>query len=459
MKRIVIREHSRIVRLRKEYTNVQRDGCTYLEPHLYDRLKKFDQHKRAEADRIFRWSDSYAQTQQWVGVVQVPGLQLEVLPKIDVPEVDGQYTVDQAARANLLYMLSIAGDIPVRSRELASLLQRRAPLSETLARLFAERLKSELLRGPERSYVQFEENVRNFKGKLLIAKHSLHNAAHRERFYCRFEEFCDDTIMNRIFRATCRHLLKSSYTPATQDLLSHCLLLLESVQDVFVHDDLFDQVVLSRQNERFADLLNFCRLVLREFSPTAQSGDVQTFSVLFDMNYVFERFVAGFLKSRVLARFPGFSLYASSKKKVLHLMSCDGQGILPLQPDMVIQAQDGERVLLDTKWKRLSNQGNRGGVTTSDLYQLFAYTRRYGCKRSILLYPQVPGSKQRDFEIIDSNSKHSGEQVGIRFVDIHRNLRTSCGRDQLAGELSAIIEHSFGEIRAAATNSQCEVIA
>jgi 5-methylcytosine-specific restriction enzyme subunit McrC len=459
MKRIVIREHSRIVRLRKGDSTAQTDGCTHLESHLYDRLKRFDHYKRAEADRIFRWSDSYALTRQWVGVVQVPGLQLEILPKIDVPEVDQEQTVNQAARANLLYMLSISGDIPVRSRDLASLLQRRAPLSETLARLFAESLKIELLRGPERSYVQFEENVRSFKGKLLSAKQSLHNAAHRERFYCRFEEFCDDTIMNRIFRATCRYLLSCSYTPATQDVLSHCVLLLESVQDVFVHDELFDQVVLSRQNERFADLLNFCRHVLRDFSPTAQTGDVQTFSVLFDMNYVFERFIAGFLRSRVLDRFPGYSLYASSKKKVLHLMSCNGQGIFPLQPDLVIEAEDGERLLLDTKWKRLSNQGNRGGVSTSDLYQLFAYTRRYGCKRSLLLYPQVPGSKQRDFEIIDSNNRHSGEQVGIRFVDIHRNLRTSYGRDQLADELARVIEHSFEGIRATGTQSQCEVIA
>lgn len=458
MKRIVIREHTRIVRLRKDYSKVPTDGCAYLESHLYDRLKNFDHYKRSEADRIFRWSDSYALTQQWVGVVQVPGLQLEILPKIDVPEADRE-AVHHAARSNLLYMLSIAGDIPMRSRDVASLLQRRAPLSETLARLFAERLVSELLRGPERSYVQFEENVRSFKGKLLTAKQSLHNAAHRERFYCHFEEFCDDTVMNRIFRATCRYLLKSTYTPATQDLLSHCLLLLDSVQDVWAHDELFDQVVLSRQNERFADLLHFCRLVLRDFSPTAQTGDVQTFSVLFDMNHVFERFIAGFLRSRVLGRFPGYSLFASSKKKVQHLMSCDGHGIFPLQPDMVIEAVDGEQLILDTKWKRLSNEGNRGGVSTSDLYQLFAYTRRYGCKRSMLLYPQVPGAKQRDFDIIDSNNANSGEQVGIRFVDLHRNLRTSFGRNQLADELAGIIEQSFEGIRGSTTKSQGGVIA
>ena len=33
-------------------------------------------------------------------------------------------------------------------------------------------------------------------------------------------------------------------------------------EDVFVHDELFDQITITRQNERFADVLHFCRLNL-----------------------------------------------------------------------------------------------------------------------------------------------------------------------------------------------------
>ena len=60
----------------------------YLERRLYDRLKRFDQSQRDEADRVFSWGDDSARTQQWVGVIQVPGLQVEILPKVDAPGAD-----------------------------------------------------------------------------------------------------------------------------------------------------------------------------------------------------------------------------------------------------------------------------------------------------------------------------------------------------------------------------------
>ena len=145
-------------------------------------------------------------------------------------------------------MLAVAGDVPVRSRDVARLASRQAPLSETLAAIFADRLLGELLRGPERAYLQREENLRRFKGKLLISQQTLKNAAHRERFFCRFDEFCDDTVMNRIFRAACRVLLETTRTPSTQDLLRHCLLVLDQVEDVVIHDELFDRVTLTRQS-------------------------------------------------------------------------------------------------------------------------------------------------------------------------------------------------------------------
>jgi 5-methylcytosine-specific restriction enzyme subunit McrC len=165
------------------------------------------------------------------------------------------------------------------------------------------------------------------------------------------------------------------------------------------------------------------------------------------MNHVFERFIGGFLRIRVMPSLPGYRLFSMSRKKVQHLMSCNGRGVLPLKPDLLIEAPDGKnRLVLDTKWKRLSNEGSRGGVTTNDLYQLFAYTRRYGCVRSLLLYPHVSDVQPRDFSIITKDNVHSGEQVGIRFIKLHRNLYLESEREKLAAELLELIKTSFGEI-------------
>lgn len=447
MKRLVVTEHTRIER-RAGDTSSEPGDVAFLEDRQYDRVRAFDRVDREEKDRIFDWSDGYARTKQWVGVVQVPGVQIEILPKVDLlaeqPEAGDTKNAREQARRNLLYMLSVSGDVPVRNRDIARLAVRQAPLSETLAAIFADRLRRELLLGPERAYQGQEANLRSFKGKLLIARQAQHNAAHRERFYCRYDEFSEDTLMNRVFRASCRALLEATHTPATQDALRHCLLLLDGVSDVVIQAADFDRISLDRQRERFEDVLRFCRLLLSGRSPTIEAGGTRTFSLLFDMNKVFERFVAAFLRRYVAPRLPGVAVYPQAVHHRRHLMESDGSGVLRLEPDVLVEAP-GARLIIDTKWKLLApGLRGRGGVGDADLYQLYAYTRRYGCRRSVLLYPYMPGLERREFGVLDVNGDLSGECVSVRHVRLHRNLHQESERTALTEELEGILREGLG---------------
>lgn len=453
MRRIVVGEHSRITR--KKSTSPTLDVAKgVLEEHLYDRLRRFDRDGRPPGDQVFDWRDGYARTAQWVGVIQVPGVQIEILPKVDSlgDEDDWGKDAQFAARKNLLYMLAVGGDVPVRSRDVAKLATRRAPLSETLAAIFADRLRRELLCGPERGYQHREENLRSFKGKLLISDQARANAAHRERFYCRFDEFSDDTAMNRIFKAACRVLHGVTGTPATQDVLRQCLLLLDGVSDVEVQDADFSAIAINRQNQRFEDVLRFCRLILARRTPTIEAGGTRSFSLLFDMNKVFERFVAALLHRYVAPRLDNVQVYPQARSHRRHLMECDGAGVLRLEPDILIEAS-GRRLIMDTKWKRLTpGKRGRGGVAGADLYQLYAYIRRYDSRHSVLLYPHTPGIEPRDFHVLDGTHRHSGERVAIRQVSLHRNLSAESERAQLIGELEAIVREGLGMPQAAAVD-------
>lgn len=445
MKPLVVSEHTRIER---GTAVAGRSAYACLAEHHYDRLRAFDRVDREARDRVFDWSDGYARTTQWVGVVQIPGAQVEILPKIDVlVGADAKPQDEQAqyeARRNLLYMLSVSGDIPVRSRDVARLAIRQAPLSETLAAIFADRLRQELLRGPQRAYLEHEANLRSFKGKLLVARQVLHNAAHRERFFCRFDEFSDDTLMNRIFRASCRVLLRVTRTPATQDVIHQCLLLLDGVTDTEVQSADFDRIAITRQNERFEDVLRFCRLLLSGRTPTIQAGGTQTFSLLFDMNKVFERFVAVFLRRYVVPRLTGVLLFPQATQRTRHLMESNGAGVLRLQPDLLLEGPENCRLVMDTKWKLLAaGRRGRGGVSEADLYQLYAYARRYGCARSILLYPYAAGLETRDFDVLDAQGEHL-ERVAVRHVRLHRNLHHEAERTALGDELTAIVVEGLG---------------
>ncbi len=445
MIRLSVPEHTRIVR-RDDRTARTVAGEASLPARLYDRLRRFERLSRADSERVLDWGDGFARTTQWVGVIQIPGLQLEVFPKIDWWEGEARGDggeIRHEARRNLLYMLALGGEVPVRSRDVAKLALRRAPLTETLAAIFADRLREELLRGADRGYVPQLENLRRFKGRLVVTQQVLHNAAHRERFYCGYDEFLDDTLMNRVFKASCRLLLSLTRSPSTQDVLRRCLLLLESVSDIQLQNSDFSQIRITRQNERFGDVLRFCQLLASGQSPTVQGGTTRTFSLLFDMNRVFERFVAAFVRRHVLPRFPGVQLFPQAVGQARHLMTSDGVGTLRLEPDLLLE-REGRRVVVDTKWKLLAtNRRGRGAVAESDLYQLFAYTRRYGCARSVLLYPHTPGLEPREFEVLDQHGATSGERVMVRQVKLHRNLWDAGERTALADELGALVREAL----------------
>lgn len=447
MRRVTIPEYGQIICWRRKTSPPEATArIAYLEEPLFRRLEKSEQQLSQEGKTVFSWYRDAAQAQQWVGVIQVPGLQVEILPKIDTsleaastPEDEGQW---HEARSNLLYMLAVAGDIPIRSRDVARLATRRAPLNETLAALFANQLLEELLRGCERSYVAHEENLRSFKGRLMVGKQLLKNTAHRERFYCRYDQFSENTTMNQVFKAACRFLLGTTRTPGTQDALRHCLLVLESVSNEMISPAHFKKVTFTRQNERFAELFDFCRLILEERAPTVISGEDRSYSLLFDMNKVFERFIAAFLHERVMPSLPDCRLFPHACHNRRSLFQEEGlRGVLLLAPDILISHKELEsNLVIDTKWKNL----NQSRLADGDLYQLHAYTHRYGCGQSILLYPMVQGGLFRDLHVLDENHQRTGRRVSIRFVNMHRDLNRENERKALGVELACLVKEGMG---------------
>ena len=59
-----------------------------------------------------------------------------------------------------------------------------------------------------------------------------------------------------------------------------------------------------------------------------------------------------------------------------------------LRPDIVI---NGWEIVADTKWKLLdgTDESINYGISQSDMYQLFAYAKKYKSKKLYLIYPKT----------------------------------------------------------------------
>jgi hypothetical protein len=130
-----------------------------LGKRLLRRLQRFDEkHARHNNGRcVFDWTHiSYVRALNFVGVIQVPGLTVEILPKVDPSQAEatGPYSRDDdrriRAQQNLLYMLSFTRKIPILQRDLAGLRVQRISYFNTALFLpiLAARLAMRVYRPP-----------------------------------------------------------------------------------------------------------------------------------------------------------------------------------------------------------------------------------------------------------------------------------------------------------------------
>ena len=86
-----------------------------------------------------------------------------------------------------------------------------------------------------------------------------------------------------------------------------------------------------------------------------------------------------------------------------------------MKPDIVIKRKaDGAIFVMDTKWKVLSNNKANYGISQADMYQMYAYQKKYSSENVTLLYPKTENVSKDDIEF----SSDDGVVVRVRFIDL-----------------------------------------
>jgi 5-methylcytosine-specific restriction enzyme subunit McrC len=436
---LTILEHARLrCALDDAPTEPDAQGGAVLARHHFEALRRWDERlaRAHDQDTILEWSHEGAKARQWVGVVQAPGLTLEILPKL--ARQGGEEGVVRA-RAGLLSMLALAGEVPLRERDSAPLSSSKAPLSETLVALFARRLLEALQRGKVPGYeAQEEPHAPALRGRLHAPTQIRRNAAHRERFAVVRDDFTEDTPLYRALKAACRALLPGSGEPGAT-LLRRCLSLLEGVSEVRSSPQELERVALDRRHDALRPVFALAKLILGQEAPGATVGKAKTLTLLFDMNAVFERFVGESLRRFVLPSLPQLAMHRQAKHQWRYLLehSSTRKGVLRLEPDVLITDAESGRPLmtLDVKWK-LPSEGRRE-ARREDLYQVFAYAQRYGCRHNVLLYPSSPDAKDEDL-IAPAQPDQPARWIGVRHLDVQRDLGRH--RAELCEALRALLD-------------------
>jgi 5-methylcytosine-specific restriction endonuclease McrBC regulatory subunit McrC len=120
-------------------------------------------------------------------------------------------------------------------------------------------------------------------------------------------------------------------------------------------------------------LETLARLLLATNYQTTHAGDRAGISLLFDMNLLFEKYVAALTRQAYLSS--GYKLQTQGPQRCL-VRDQNDQSLFHTKPDMHLHCGE-DIVVLDTKWKRLDQAQANLGITQTDIYQMHGYEQIY----------------------------------------------------------------------------------
>ena len=343
----------------------------------------------------------FIQARNYVGVLQTKsGLTIEILPKI------ADKNDAERSKAVFIKMLRTLKNFPFKSSNLASLKTQNLPLLEIFISMFLCELEALVKKGIKSDYVTLEENLNFLKGKLNINEQIKRNSIHKERFYVGYSEFLSDIKINSIIKTTLQFLYKKSNSSKNQQKIRELLFIFDDVSTCSDYKNFFAKLVINRQIKYYEQTLLWCKIFLLNNSFTPHNGDDLALALLFDMNALFESYVGNFIKKS----FPCTILQHSEK----HLVE-DPKGF-KLRPDIFLEG----KFIADTKWKIVSS---RDDISQADLYQLYAYGKKYECGRLYLVYPKISGIDQKAMKFkYESNIWLNVLYFDLEKDEIARNL-------------------------------------
>lgn len=308
------------------------------------------------------------ETKQVCGIIAVPGITVEILPKLRDD--------DCALRGTLVRMIAVAFDVPLSEGQIAQMGEQDQDLLQAFINLFVTRLAQQVQAGLPRAYVAEEDVLPKLRGALDVRQQIVRRAVDPSRLHCRFDEFSENTPLNRVLKTCLSHI--ASFV-RSEPLRRRIVSLTERFAEIPTsHAPLKERIVWNRMNERFRQAHALARMLLEAEWQNTTSGQVAGLALLFPMNLLFERYVSRWLQ-RVL---PAGSISVQRRQHTLLQ-----HGAYPMIPDIVIETDHGPLVI-DTKWKDVGDQpGSDPSVSQADLYQLASYGAVYRAGRVILLYP------------------------------------------------------------------------
>ena len=365
-----------------------------------------DFYEENENDSIrdfFILHNDYIQVKNYVGIIQLgSGYQIEILPKIDFSD-DKSNTKE--VFLNMLECLDdyqkvfCASNLDIEDMS----------IFEIFIKLFIEEVKNLVKQGLKSSYITKEDNIKFFKGKFLINEQIKYNLCHKERFYMSFDEFDLNRPENKLIKATLEKLRRLTTNWDNSKEIKLLLNDFETIEASQNYKKDLAKVIIDRNSIVYEKIMQWVQVFLFNKTFTSFHGENNSRALLFNMNKLFEDYVAYHIRN--IANDWNVSTQGEDGK-TMYIFEQPQKFLI--KPDIFLRKKDNEDevVILDTKWKRLDKKKDNYGISRDDMYQMYAYSKKYNASNVWLLYPL-----NTDLNLKDLNRPEIKNEKDINFIE------------------------------------------
>lgn len=401
------------------------DGYVTLPQRTFDQLEEFvltNSSKDTDALELLGISarkgiGKIITAKNYVGIITMKdGTTIEILPKVR-SAIDDDVSGKRTKRL-LIDMLKTLRDSPYKALQMSNVNIEKMNIFEIFVRMFLDEVFFIVKRGLKCSYETVEENATFFRGKMKFSQQIKLNHSHKERSYVEYDAFTANRPENRLLKATLQYLYRHSLSSKNRNDIK---VLLNSFVEVDASIDYkgdFEKYAPDRNMKDYTTAFLWSRVFLMGKSFTSFAGSEVALALLFPMETLFESYIAALLKKKLSST--QFSV--SAQDKSYHLFDEPSKKFL-MKPDIVVKRKaDNTVFIMDTKWKVLSEAKANYGISQADMYQMYAYQKKYEAENITLLYPRTDMLLFGDGVEFRSGD---GVIVKVRFIDlfnVHNSL-------------------------------------
>ena len=337
---------------------------------------------------------------------------------------------------NIYYMLSYAFQVLNEQGYKDIATEKFENVAELCAAILYRGVSTQIKRGLGREYIENTEPLSSLRGRIEISESIKRQTTRNKQMICSYDEFSENSYMNRIIKSTMELLLRSDISKSRKKELRKLLVYFGNADSLDIYAINW-KLNYTRNNQTYRMLISVCYLVIKGLLQSNSDGTTRLMDFLDEqrMCRLYEKFILEYYRKE----YPQLTANAS---QIPWALDDDFDDMLPVMQTDIMLTYKKQVLIIDAKYysHTTQTQYDTRTIHSNNLYQIFTYVKNLEAElketehtvSGMLLYAQTD-------EVYQPNNTYimSGNKISVRTLDLNRDF------SEIASQLNGIVSESF----------------